>query len=376
MKNIIERFNIMTVTENSVHVTVKMKTYCKATLYAEGEGENFKDVRIEDNNLHRFIIKRLKPGRDYILGLYVDKNFICKKPVRTLPKSEGKILKKFAILADIHYSVKNENRKGRLFIEIPLILNEIVDELNKNKFDFVVCPGDLTNEGLEEEYKGVKDILDKLNMPYYPVVGDHDAKYITGKRLDGTHIYSANNLCKDRKLWNKYFGKKATTCIKKQGISFIKLDTSTLALPKEQQNWLCNELENAKDKVLILSHHQLFPDSYILDENKIIKNHKELRPLLEKYSDKIRAIYVGHKNVASRCYLDTIMQLNCPQISQFPCGYLAVRIYKNGWYHNFVDIKSEYLNESSRIDAHSLKQDIWNWKYRLGRNYKQWNFVY
>ncbi|MBU0477845.1 transposase [bacterium] len=37
---------------------------------------------------------------------------------------------------------------------------------------------------------------------------------------------------------------------------------------------------------------------------------------------------------------------------------------------------SEYLDESSRIDAHRLKQDIWNWKYRLGRDYKQWNFVY
>ena len=374
MKNIIERFNIMTVTENSVHVTVKMKAYSKATLYAERGRERFKDIKIEDNNLHRFIIRGLKPDRDYVLKLYVDKNLICKKAVRTLPNPEGKLLAKFVILADIHYSTKAENRQGRLFIEVPLILNDVVNEINKNQFDFVVCPGDLTNEGLEEEYKGVKDILDKLNMPYYPVVGDHDVKYITGKRQDGTHIYSVNNLYKDRKLWNKYFG-EITGSIKKHGITFIKLDTSPLTLAKKQQDWLCNELENAKDKVVILSHHQLFPDSYILDKNKIITNHKELKPLLENYSDKIKAIYVGHKNVPSRTYLGATMQLNCPQISQFPCGYLVVRVYKNGWYHNFVDIKSEYLNEFSRIDAHRLKKDIWNWKYRLGQDCKQCNFV-
>jgi len=38
----------------------------------------------------------------------------------------------------------------------------------------VFITGDLSNSALPSQYKEVKIILDKLNVPYFPVLGNHD----------------------------------------------------------------------------------------------------------------------------------------------------------------------------------------------------------
>jgi 3',5'-cyclic-AMP phosphodiesterase len=52
---------------------------------------------------------------------------------------------------------------------------ELTSQINKLKnIDFVIQTGDLTDFGLLQEYNWMKEILDQLDVPYFPVIGNHD----------------------------------------------------------------------------------------------------------------------------------------------------------------------------------------------------------
>jgi 3',5'-cyclic AMP phosphodiesterase CpdA len=50
-----------------------------------------------------------------------------------------------------------------------------INSLSENeKIDFVMVSGDLTDSGEFSEFMKAKEILDKLNIPYFPLIGNHD----------------------------------------------------------------------------------------------------------------------------------------------------------------------------------------------------------
>lgn len=63
----------------------------------------------------------------------------------------------------------------QLFYEESL---EFVDVVNqRNDVDFVVISGDLTEHGLNDEFRGIAEIFNRLDVPYLTVVGNHDLVY-------------------------------------------------------------------------------------------------------------------------------------------------------------------------------------------------------
>lgn len=74
----------------------------------------------------------------------------------------------FAVISDSH--IKYDN-----------LLN-LVRVINNENFDFVIHCGDQTDCGLVDEFLNTKNILNKLNVPYVMVLGNHDCLG-TGKKL-------------------------------------------------------------------------------------------------------------------------------------------------------------------------------------------------
>ena len=57
-------------------------------------------------------------------------------------------------------------------------LGQIVDEINDvyapAGIDFVFLPGDIADDGSATAYRAVRAQLDRLKLPCYAIVGDHD----------------------------------------------------------------------------------------------------------------------------------------------------------------------------------------------------------
>ena len=58
---------------------------------------------------------------------------------------------------------------------------KVIQAMNEEGGDLVLACGDLARAGQRSELELARDILDKLKMPYYPVLGNHDALY-SGQR--------------------------------------------------------------------------------------------------------------------------------------------------------------------------------------------------
>lgn len=96
----------------------------------------------------------------------------------------------FTFFADVHFDYK--------------ALREVVNRMNNvPDLQFAVCGGDITDQGLLNEYRWFHDEMEKLQIPYFTVIGNHDY------RADGEYIYDdmfgARNYTLEVRGWQLVF---------------------------------------------------------------------------------------------------------------------------------------------------------------------------
>lgn len=122
-------------------------------------------------------------------------------------------------------------------------LNLTVEDLNQStNIDFVIFSGDVTEFGSDEELKAAKAVLDRLNLPWYAIPGNHDTNWSE----------SGGN------SFRTVFGSETFSFIHK-GLLFIGTNSgpnmrmSPGQVPRENLVWLDSVLAaNAKDRIPII----------------------------------------------------------------------------------------------------------------------------
>jgi outer membrane protein assembly factor BamB/Icc-related predicted phosphoesterase len=75
---------------------------------------------------------------------------------------------KYAWITDLHIGAPNADSD----------LLKVVNDINqRTEIEFVVATGDIAEKGRDEELERSKEILDKLEVPYYIIPGNHDTKW-------------------------------------------------------------------------------------------------------------------------------------------------------------------------------------------------------
>lgn len=74
----------------------------------------------------------------------------------------------FAWLSDIHIGAPTAEQD---------LMNCVMDINKRRNISFVVATGDIGEKGRDAELTKAKEILDKLNVPYYIIPGNHDTKW-------------------------------------------------------------------------------------------------------------------------------------------------------------------------------------------------------
>ena len=151
--------------------------------------------------------------------------------------------------------------------------------------DIVLVTGDITNEGLLEETKKAKSILDNLNAPYFVTPGNHDDRMYLEMVFGSPHLALENGFI--------------NYVIDSYELRIICMDSvmageSGGEICKIRAAWLDKEISKDLEKpTIIFMHHPPIKYGVIeTDENGFV-GENNLGSVIEKYSN-IKAILCGH----------------------------------------------------------------------------------
>jgi len=314
---------------------------------------------VEQSRVGRLRLTGLRPEADYELEARWEGG-VRRLAFRTLPAPTAPLRISWAAAADTHISAKSENRKGRLFMESASIVRDLVEEWNDLGVAGVFVAGDVTNHGTREEFAMARRALVGLQAPLLAAPGDHDVH-------------------EDAGFWQEAFG-PLSWVRRMGGFVAVGLDTSHHALGEEGRRRIEEALAVDAEAVLLVSHLQLIPDDYIrFGKQKAIADGEASRPLLDELSRRGAIVYAGHQNALSRTASGRLVQMNLPQTCQFPCGWVWARVYGDRVYHTYRPIRSEVLNDYSRVESAAsverYNEEQWRQEYRLGTGPDRANFV-
>lgn len=193
---------------------------------------------------------------------------------------------RFLHLSDIHFLKnypKSESGYNSIFNNMtsPLIqIERCLEKVELENIDFAIITGDLVESGDKDDYKELKETLDKLlnNIPYIVTLGNHDNK---------KEFY---------KGWlNKDIKDESYNVVKDiNGLRIISFDNSEYKNPNgfivdSQYRWLKEELDKSNKDTILILHHHLVSEQFTTPSIKVENIFKEM---IEESS--IIGIFSGH----------------------------------------------------------------------------------
>jgi len=159
----------------------------------------------------------------------------------------------------------------------------IVNEINRLDFDLVIHTGDVTNQGLREEYERATYELKKINKPLVVLPGNHDVRNV------------------GYKLFEKFIGPLNGVREFKEG-AIIWVDSTIPDLSDgrvggHKFKWLKRTLEEYSERKfkIVASHHHLLPLPDTGRERNVLYNAGDVLGLLLLHDVNLYAC--GHKHV-------------------------------------------------------------------------------
>lgn len=209
-------------------------------------------------------------------------------------------------------------------------LGKIVDEINalyaKGGVDFVFVPGDIADDGSVLAYEAFRAHLDRLQLPWCGIVGDHD---VHEKSFDNFQKYIAPELYSAFTIGPYRF-------LRLNAFSIPKPDS--FVLDDEQLRWLEEELRgctNSAHKAVLLLH--CYPSD-------LKRGGRELSELLRRYP--VLLVDMGHTHYNELSNNGKVLYSatrSTGQIEEGPVGYSVTTLDGDAVSWHFVPLGSPSL---------------------------------
>ena len=150
-----------------------------------------------------------------------------------------------AVITDIHYGFDHKDKLGS---KAPKLMKQFVKAMQEYKPDFVVDIGDRISAKSKEDdrhyLKELKKHFNNISAPHYPVIGNHDIRFLEREENEKILGAPSNNYTQDVNgyhlvFWNPQFQFGET------GIDIFDEDIE----------WLEKDLKKHKDQKTILFSH-------------------------------------------------------------------------------------------------------------------------
>lgn len=175
---------------------------------------------------------------------------------------------RFALLSDLHISATNQQPTEDL--------QNAVKDVNKlPEIDFVIVSGDVADLGDTVSLRLAQHMLQKLNMPYYIIPGNHDVKWYESGASNFDYVFKDNKFVFTHN--DVEFIGFTTAPLDKTGLGHIQ---------PEDIDWVKTVLDKTgKEKlVFAVTHYPL--------QTGDVDNWKEMITVFKKYN--VQAVLGGH----------------------------------------------------------------------------------
>ncbi|HUS86965.1 MAG TPA: metallophosphoesterase [Bacteroidales bacterium] len=263
-------------------------------------------------------------------------------PLENWPNQEPVV--SFGLVADIQYS--NSGREGsRYYSHSASKLREAINDLNSHNLQFVISLGDLIDHDFSS-YDTVMPIIRSSIHPVYYVLGNHEFSVKSSERkkvmdyleMEKSYysfvmqnfrfiILDSNDISvysPDRRK-RAEAGRMIKDLIEKEQINAFDYNGG---IGDEQKEWFINQLDesvNSNQRVLVFSHHPIFPESLFN-----LFNYKEMLEIAAKYKN-IIAWFCGHRHEGAYANFNLIHLVNSRGMVETPDqnSYAVIELYHN-----------------------------------------------
>lgn len=224
---------------------------------------------------------------------------------------------KFIQVTDAHFK---PNEKYRVEV-----LENTVKTINKEKgVSFVIFTGDNIDAAEPEYLHEFMKIVNKLNIPYYIVIGNHDVYRSNGLSKD---IYL--DIIREHNFWFRY--RKPNYSFKKNGFLFVVVDGAKEVIPgaigyyrEDTLKWLDKKLSrNKRNKTVIFQHFPLVPVKDV-PSHRVFEGEKYLE-MLDKH-DNVVSVIAGHIHVNGEIMRNGVYHITTPTLLKEPNVYKVITI--------------------------------------------------
>lgn len=256
---------------------------------------------------------------------------------------------RFVHLSDPHLASVRDGEWNNRFLcsMMPGVMQCLAADLAALRPEFVLATGDIASSTTRAAMFEARDLMDSLNVPYYPMGGNHD--FVVTESRDwfreafahrlptGETYYSFDhhNLHFVVLDWNWVWTDGTLSPVSEASIASSQEKTlagARWAIHKEMLAWLDNDLAANSSAPTIVAVH--FPAISIPDRMRRpkmkdggrLENGGELIALLHKHPQ-VKAIFSGHVHVNFIERLNGITQVVTAALPEFPTEYRDVRVY-------------------------------------------------
>lgn len=230
--------------------------------------------------------------RKFLVFLVLISSFICVKGVEPF---------RFALFTDLHIQSANQQASDDLKLAVQ-------DVNTQKEIDFVLVSGDITHYGDSVSLQNAKSILDKLNVPYYIINGNHE---LYQKQYNPT-------------LFINIFGADKFSILHK-GVFLIGYSIRKAQKPAEvviansDIEWVSMKLSEQVPHlpVLVVAHHPLLTGD--------VENWKPMTDVLKKYN--VQAVLNGHYHRNAILNYDQIPGIVNRSVLRSDEGVVAYSVY-------------------------------------------------
>lgn len=267
---------------------------------------------------------------------------------------------RFGIASDLHIAVEEtifHHPKRFHLVEVSIPgFKQVIEHFKTLDLDFLLIPGDLTQDGEPQNHEWLSNYLKTLPFPVYVIPGNHDFPTLSGENpgknpaITYPQFPSYYTHCGYNQTDKLYY-----TCELHPGVQLVALNSNIFdktgeqlgCMDEEQLQWLEDLLPKIRDQfILVMVHHNViehFPGqaNHQISTRYMLDNAPRLKQLLNQYE--VRLVFTGHLHVQDIAREGNLYEITTGSLVSYPHPYRVIEVSGESQGEMELNIQSHWV---------------------------------